>query len=136
MSQLLPAPRADVFGAMTDELKLARWWGPRGFTAPSIDLDARPGGSYAIQMQPPEGDAFHLCGEFLQVDPPERLVYTFRWDPPDPDDRETVVTLSLQQLGDRTQVELTQGEFTTEERRALHEGGWADSFNRLAELLG
>jgi uncharacterized protein YndB with AHSA1/START domain len=136
MSQLLPAPRADVFRAMTDELKLARWWGPRGFTAPSIDLDPRPGGSYVIEMQPPEGETFHLRGEFLQVDAPERLVYTFRWDPPDPDDRETVVTLSLQELGDRTQVDLTQGEFITEERRALHEGGWADSFDRLAELLG
>jgi uncharacterized protein YndB with AHSA1/START domain len=136
MSQLVPAPPADVFRAMTDELKLARWWGPRGFTTPRIDLDPRPGGSYEIEMQPPEGEPFHLRGEFLQVDPPDRLVYTFRWDPPDPDDRETVVTLSLQEQGDRTQVELSQGEFTTEERRALHEGGWADSFERLAELLG
>src|SRR3954462_8461440 len=97
MSQLLPAPRADVFRAMTDELKLARWWGPRGFTTPRIALAPRPGGSSEIEMQPPEGEPFHLRGEFLHVDPPDRLVYTFRGDPPDPDDRETVVTLSLQE---------------------------------------
>jgi uncharacterized protein YndB with AHSA1/START domain len=135
MRRLLPASRSDVFRAMTDEGELARWWGPRGFTSPRVDLDPRPGGSYLIDMQPPDGQVFRLSGEFLQVERPGRLVYTFRWDPPDPDDRETVVTLSLQERGDRTQVELTQGEFTTEERRAIHEGGWADSFDRLTELL-
>jgi uncharacterized protein YndB with AHSA1/START domain len=136
MTRLLPAARTDVFRAMTDEAELARWWGPRGFTSPHVDIDPRPGGSYLIDMQPPDGQVFQLSGEFLQVERPGRLVYTFRWDPPDPDDRETVVALSLQERGDRTQVELTQGEFTTEERRTLHEGGWADSFDRLAELLG
>lgn len=135
MNQVLPAPRAAVFRAMTDEAELARWWGPHGFTTPSVDFDPRPGGSYVIEMQPPEGEPFHLHGEFLQVEPPERLVYTFRWDPPDPDDRETLVTLSLQERGEQTEVELTQGEFTTEERRALHEGGWGDAFERLRKLL-
>jgi uncharacterized protein YndB with AHSA1/START domain len=136
ITRLLPRPPADVFRAMTDAKQLPRWWGPRGFTVPHVEIDPRPGGDYAFEMQPPEGEAFSLSGEFLQVDPPSRLVYTFRWDPPDPDDRETVVNLALQDRGGQTQVELTQGEFTTDERRALHEGGWADSFDRLAELLG
>ncbi len=136
MRRLLPAAPAEVFRAMTDGHELARWWGPRGFTTPRVDIDPRPGGSYVIDMQPPDGEAFQLSGEFLQVERPSRLVYTFRWDPPAPDDRETVVTLSLRERDDRTQVELVQGEFTTEERRALHEGGWRDSFDRLVELLG
>jgi uncharacterized protein YndB with AHSA1/START domain len=136
MTRLLPAAPADVFRAMTDAKQLSRWWGPSGFTVPHLEIDPRPGGDYTFEMQPPEGEAFRLSGEFLQVDSPGRLVYTFRWDPPDPDDRETVVDLSLEDRGGHTQVDLTQGEFTTEERRALHEGGWSDSFDRLAELLG
>jgi uncharacterized protein YndB with AHSA1/START domain len=135
MTRVLPAPRADVFAAMTEEKDLARWWGPKGFTTRNVEIDPRPGCSYEIDMQPPDGDAFRLSGEFLQVDPPTRLVYTFRWDPPDPDDRETLVTISLEARGGRTEVELTQGEFTTEERRALHEGGWSESLERLRELL-
>ena len=131
----LPAPRSDVFRAMTEPEQLAKWWGPRGFTIPRVEIDPRPGGGYRIEMQPPEGDSFQLSGEFIEVDPPARLVYTFRWDPPDPDDRETAVTLSLRDGDDETEVELTQGEFATEERRALHEGGWTDSFDRLRELL-
>jgi uncharacterized protein YndB with AHSA1/START domain len=77
-------------------------------------------------MQPPEGDLFYLWGEFREVEPPAGLAYTFRWDPPGPDDRQTVVTLSLADRGERTEVVLTQGEFATEERRALNEEGWTD----------
>jgi uncharacterized protein YndB with AHSA1/START domain len=132
----LPAPRTVVWEAMTDPERIARWWGPKGFTIPELDFDPRPDGSYRIAMQPPEGDRFHLHGEFREVDPPARLSYTFVWEPPDPDDRETLVTLSLEDQGDRTELSLTQGDFATEERRTLHEGGWSDSFEKLAELLG
>jgi uncharacterized protein YndB with AHSA1/START domain len=136
LKRILPAPRAAVYRAVSDAGELAKWWGPRGFTAPSVEFAPRSGGSYRIAMQPPDGDLFHLAGEFLEVAPPAHLAYTFRWDPPDPDDRQTVVTLSLQDRGERTEVLLTQGEFATEERRALHEAGWTDSFRRLAQVLG
>ena len=132
---VLEAPRERIFGLLTEPSELARWWGPRGFTTPEIALDLRVGGRYRFTMQPPEGDAFHLSGEFLEIAPPGRLVYTFRWDEPHPDDRETVVTLSLTAVGDATEVSLSQGQFTTEERRALHRDGWSDSFERLGELL-
>src|SRR5829696_1752231 len=136
MARLLPAPRPEVFRSMTDPELLAKWWGPRGFTVPEVDFDPQAGGSIRIAMQPPDGDLFHLSGEFRVFDPPSRLSYTFRWEPPDPDDVETLVTLSLVDMGAETQVHLLQGEFATQERRALHEGGWKDSFDRLQQLLG
>jgi uncharacterized protein YndB with AHSA1/START domain len=86
-------------------------------------------------MQPPESDAFHLRGEFREVDPPSSLAFTFNWDPPDPDDRETLAELRLEDRGDQTEVRFTQGEFATEARRALHDGGWSDSFDKLERLL-
>jgi uncharacterized protein YndB with AHSA1/START domain len=85
-------------------------------------------------MQPPDGDLFHLSGEFLEIDPPSRLVYTFAWEEPDPDDRETVVRLSLDDVRDATEVSLSQGEFASEARLALHRGGWMDSLEKLREL--
>lgn len=135
LRRILPAPRAAVYSALSDPRELAKWWGPNGFTAPSVDFDPRAGASYRIAMQPPHGELFHLSGEFREVDPPGRLAYTFRWDPPDPDDRQTLVTLSLWDRGERTEIILTQGEFTTEERRALHAAGWTDSLGRLEQLL-
>jgi uncharacterized protein YndB with AHSA1/START domain len=136
LERILPGPRAVAYRALSDPGELAKWWGPRGFTAPSVEFDPHVGGSYRIAMQPPDGDLFYLSGEFREVDPPARLAYTFRWDPPDPDDRQTVVTLSLQDRGERTEVLLTQGEFATDERLALHAGGWIDSFERLQQVLG
>ncbi len=136
MTRALPAPRTQVYRALTDPEELAKWWGPRGFTVPSVEFDPRVGAGFRLAMQPPDGDLFHLSGEFREVDPPARLAYTFRWEPPDPNDRETEVTLTLEERGSETEVQLTQGEFATEERRALHEGGWTDSFDQLAELLG
>jgi uncharacterized protein YndB with AHSA1/START domain len=135
MKRVIRAPRQRVFDAMTEPGLLAKWWGPSGFTAPSVELDLGVGGGYRIAMQPPDGDLFYLSGEFREVDPPARLAYTFRWDDPDPDDRETLVTLSLDDLGEATEVVLTQGAFATEARRALHEQGWTDCFVRLQELM-
>ncbi len=131
----LPAPRPVVFRACIEPEKLARWWGPRGFTTPEIDLDLRVGGGYRFGMQPPDGDLFHLSGEFLAIEPPARLVYTFRWEEPDPDDRETVVDLSFRDLGDATDLALVQSGFATEGRHALHDAGWTDSLDRLHELV-
>jgi uncharacterized protein YndB with AHSA1/START domain len=136
LKRVLSSPRAVVYRALTDPGQLPRWWGPRGFTAPSVEFVPRVGGSYRIAMQPPEGDRFHLLGAFLEVDPPARLAYTFRWDPPDPTDRETIVTLSLQEMDEGTAVLLNQGEFATGERLDLHEQGWTESFGRLEQLLG
>jgi uncharacterized protein YndB with AHSA1/START domain len=135
LKRVLPSPRAVVYRALTDPVELTKWWGPRGFTAPSVDFDPHVGGSYRIAMQPPDGALFHLSGEFREVDPPSRLAYTFRWDPPDPDDRQTLVTLSLENRAERTEALLTQGMFASEERCALHEAGWTESFERLEQAL-
>ena len=136
MTRVLPASRTAVWRAMTDPDDLALWWGPQGFSVPSVEFEPRVGASYRIAMQPPEGEIFHLEGEVRVVDVHRQLAYTFRWDPPDPEDRETVVTLTFRDDGDRTGVELTQGEFTTEGRLSLHDGGWNDSFEKLEEVLG
>lgn len=131
---VLAAPRERIFRMLTEPAELAKWWGPHGFTTPEIDLDLRVGGVYRFAMQPSDGDLFHLAGEFLEIDPPSILVYTFRWEEPDPDDRETRVRLSLDDVGDATELSLWQGEFATEARVALHRSGWTDSLEKLRKL--
>jgi uncharacterized protein YndB with AHSA1/START domain len=135
MTRVLPAPRSRVFTALTEPEALAKWWGPNGFTAPSLEIDLRVGGSYRIAMQPPEGELFYLVGEFLEVDAPTKVAYTFRWEDPDPEDQETVVTLSLREAGASTELTFTQGTFLTERRRALHDEGWTNGLDRLYRLM-
>jgi uncharacterized protein YndB with AHSA1/START domain len=135
IKRALPAPLPVVSAAFSRADELAKWWGPAGFTVPNLEFEPRVGAGYRIEMQPPEGDAFYLIGEFREVDPPTRLAYTFVWEDPDPDDAETLVDLSFRDLGESTEVALTQGPFKTEARLALHRGGWTDSFDKLERLL-
>ena len=131
----LPVAPARVFAAFSDPDELAKWWGPEGFTVGSLDLDPRVGGTYRIEMQPPEGDPFYLGGEFREVDPPGRLAFTFVYEDPDPDDVETLVELSFRDRGESTEVVFAQGRFKTEARRELHRDGWTDSFDRLEQVI-
>jgi len=135
MMRKLPAARPVAFRAFVDSDQLARWFGPRGFTIPSVVFAPRAGEPYRIEMQPPDGEPFSLTGEVQEVDPPSRLAYTFMWEQPNPDDVPTLVRLSFRDLGASTEVDLSQGPFTTEERRALHRDGWSDSLDKLERLL-
>jgi uncharacterized protein YndB with AHSA1/START domain len=133
--RVLPAAPSVVFTAFSDPNQLAKWWGPDGFTIPSLEFRPRIGEGYRIEMQPPEGDPFHLTGVFREVDPPARLAFTFVWEPPDPDDAETLAALTFRDLGESTEVALTQGPFKTEARRTIHRDGWGDSFDKLERLV-
>jgi uncharacterized protein YndB with AHSA1/START domain len=133
-SQRVEAERERVFDMVTAPDELAQWWGPRGFTNREVIVDLRVGGRYRITMQPPDGAAFHLTGEFVEIDRPSRLRYTFAWEEPDPDDRTTVVDLMLDDLDGATMVSLTQGDFATVARFNLHQGGWTDSLEKLSAL--
>ena len=57
------------------------------------------------------------------------------WEPPAPDDVETVVVLSFSDLGESTEVAYTQGPFKTDARREFHRGGWTESFDKLERLI-
>jgi uncharacterized protein YndB with AHSA1/START domain len=76
LTRIINAPRTMVFRAWTDPKQMARWWGPRVFTNPVCEIDARPGGTFLIVMRGPDGVEYPYRGVFLEVVEPERIVYT------------------------------------------------------------
>jgi uncharacterized protein YndB with AHSA1/START domain len=76
ITRLFDAPRELVFAAWTDPRHLARWWGPKGFTNPVCEFDARVGGALRIHMRGPDGTVHPMHGEVCEFVPPERLVFT------------------------------------------------------------
>ena len=64
--------------------------GAEGFRIASLNFRPEVGRGYRIEMQPPEGDAFQLIGEFREVEPPARLAFTFSLGGTGPDDVETL----------------------------------------------
>ncbi len=135
LEKILLAPPERVFAAFVDRERFSQWFGPVGFTALGLRFDAAEGGGYRIAMQPPEGDSFHIRGTFRTVEAPHRLAFTFAYEKPDPDDQETLVTVTFEPAEQGTRVVLDQGPFRTAARWALHRDGWTESFERLEQAL-
>jgi uncharacterized protein YndB with AHSA1/START domain len=76
ISRVLDAPRALVWQAWTDPAMLAQWFGPKGFTNPVCELDARVGGALRIVMRALDGAEYPMEGAFREVVPPARLVFS------------------------------------------------------------
>jgi uncharacterized protein YndB with AHSA1/START domain len=131
LEKILAAPQDRVFAAFVDAGQLRRWWGPTGFTVQDLRFDAVEGIDYRIAMQPPAGDVFHIHGTFRAVEPPHRLTYTFNYEEPDPDDQETLVTLTFESTDGGTRVTLDQGPFKTPARLGLHRDGWTETLERF-----
>jgi uncharacterized protein YndB with AHSA1/START domain len=70
------APRELVFRACTEPDHLAQWWGPKGFSNPICQWDAKPGGEIFVVMRSPDGTDYPMGGKFIEVVPPHRLVNT------------------------------------------------------------
>ena len=92
-------------------------------------LDARVGGSFCFDLE----DGSSLIGIYLQIVPPEKLVYT--WSGGAAQDWETVVTLDFLGRGAITEVVLTHEGLREPERRARAEGGWPSLFDALDSVL-
>ena len=135
ISRVFHAVLPAVFNAFVVADEMKKWWGPQGFTIPSLDYEPRVGASYRIEMKPPAAESVFLSGEFKVVDPPERLVYSFSWEDPDPDDVPNMVELSFLDLAGSAKVSLFHGPFKTEARRQLLHDGWTESFDKLERVL-
>ncbi len=80
IERIFDAPKHAVWNAWTNEELVKQWWGPEGFTAPSIKIDLRVGGKYVYAMKGPEGSAWdkvmYSAGVFKEIIRNEKLVVT------------------------------------------------------------
>src|SRR3984957_63515 len=75
VTRVFNAPRNLVFDAWTDARHVRNWWGPRGFTTTTHEMDVRPGGVWRLTMHGPDGVDYQNTITYLEVVKPERLVY-------------------------------------------------------------
>lgn len=124
-----------VFRAFTDPKALAEWYGPQGMKSVIHELDLRPGGAYRLDMQ--GDDTYPLGGKYVEIAPPKRLSFTWRWlNEEQPEmEVETMVTVELSARGGGTLLKLTHTRFPTTSERGMHEQGWTSTFESLAAHL-
>lgn len=136
ITRVFDAPRRLVFEAWADPDQLARWWGPRGFTTIFSEADVRPGGAWRRRIRSPEGTEHCSRGIYREIAAPARLVFTYAWeDAGGKPGHETVVTVTFEDLGERTRLTLRQAVFESVTARDAHRGGWSSCLDRFADYL-
>jgi len=130
------APRERVFDAFTQKEAIQAWFGPEGCNAPSVAIDAKPGGTYRFEIHSSEGPVYVVTGTFREVKRPEKLVFTWAWLQGTGVGPETLVTLSFAEKGGSTELTLVHSGFATATDRDNHNRGWTSSFECLVSMLG
>ncbi|TCC18104.1 SRPBCC family protein [Kribbella speibonae] len=128
IERVLPATIGRVYDAWTRADLLVQWYCPNPQLDLKVQADVRTGGSYVVEMGP------HVVrGTYLEVEPPHRLVFSWKWD--GTDDEPTRVEVELSVVPHGTRMLLSHTGFPTAEDAANHRQGWDPEVQRLAELL-
>ena len=128
----IAAPPERVFRALTSE-EIVDWWvRPGVFDTRVWTGDVRVGGRWRASGMS-RGQPYTLEGEYLEVDPPYKLVHTWRLagldEPP------TTVTFILQRIADGTRLTLVHSGFSSSDRCLNNQGGWESSLRQLLDRL-
>ena len=128
----MAVPRERVFQAWLDSESLAHWMRPAGTSHATVTVDPRVGGGFRIVMEgAPHGCVEHT-GEYLAIEPPSRLSFT--WISKHTDQRPTVVTIEFHERGTGTELVLTHRGLPASQVEG-HRQGWTDIVRLLDESL-
>jgi uncharacterized protein YndB with AHSA1/START domain len=128
----LAVPRERVFEAWLDSESLAHWMRPMDFTHARVTVDPRVGGGFRIVMEGLTRGAVEHHGEYLAIEPPSLLSFT--WISRNTDHRPTVVTVELHERGSGTELVLTHRGLPPREVEG-HRQGWTDIVRLLDEMM-
>jgi uncharacterized protein YndB with AHSA1/START domain len=126
------APRERVFSAWTDPVRLARWWGPKGFRNTFHEFNLKPGGNWRFVMHGPDGVDYRNHSVFIEIAEPERIVFDHVSGP------HFTVIASFDETGGKTRLTYRMVFDTTAVRdqvKTFASKANKESFDRLAAEL-
>jgi uncharacterized protein YndB with AHSA1/START domain len=137
ITRLFDAPRGLVFEAHTSCEHMSNWWGPRKYEFASCELDFRPGGKWRIVHRADGEEDQGFRGEFREIVPPEKIVWTFEWE--GMPGHVSVETLTLEEQDGKTLLTASSVYDTVEDRDGMLQSGMeegaAEAMDRLDEYL-
>ncbi|MCB1492353.1 MAG: SRPBCC domain-containing protein [Rhodobiaceae bacterium] len=120
----------DVFDAWTKPDIMRSWWGPEAMTPVSCEADLREGGRWRVEMRGSE-TSYAVGGQYVRIDRPRELVFTWSWEGGVQGADETLVTVTMATDGDNTVLVLLHERFATAVSRDNHHRGWTSTLNSL-----
>lgn len=145
VSRTYDAPLELLWKAWTVPEQFMKWYGPKGFTTPTCEIDLREGGRHLWSMQSPDGNQMYFSGSYKQIVPMELLVYSDGMSDAEgnvmmpemegmsehmPESMEVTVTFA--HAGGKTTVTVSHMSQGPEDRAGM---GWEQAFDKLTEVL-
>lgn len=133
LERRLNAPPALVYAAWTQPERLARWFGPDSGPVKTAKLDVRVGGRFHVKFETEDGEEHNVGGEYREVVPNQRLVFTWAWF--STPERQSLVEVTIRPDGDGALLKLHHSQFFDEAAATGHTRGWTGSLEKLAALF-
>jgi uncharacterized protein YndB with AHSA1/START domain len=133
ITRLFEAPRTQVFDAWMTREEWQAWIGPEGIECDVLMLDPRVGGRYRLEMRTPGGERIAVAGVFKTIDRPRSLSFT--WGAEGDSTRQSLITLTFNELGNKTELILRQEGLGSASNRDQHGHGWNSALNKLDRYL-
>ncbi len=139
LTRTFDAPRDLVFKAHSSCEHMSKWWGLRGSSFLSCDLDFAEGGAWRIVVREADGSESPFKGEFKQIKAPELLTWTFCYDVAPYNEVVSVETMEFTEEDGRTTIRTVSTYPSLEVRDAVAGSGMADgaaeTWDRLEEYV-
>jgi len=130
--KLIPANQQEVFDAWTTSTEIKKWWGPIGVQCVYAEVDLRIGGQYRIDNELPDKSIVSIQGQFLTIENPRRLVYSWQTDSAALVVEQVEVCFIAAGLN-RTEVVVRHSRIESDERRDQHLSGWKGCLEGLVK---
>ncbi len=136
VKRLIKAPRDRVYAAWTDPAQLKQWFGPENVQTHDLVADVRVGGNYRWDITNAEGEKMTVRGEYRELQPGRKIVFTWQWDDDEVwKNRTSIVTVELDDIEGGTELRLTHVQLPSEQSRDRHTEGWESVLDRLEKLF-
>jgi uncharacterized protein YndB with AHSA1/START domain len=134
VSRELPAGVDKVYAAWTNPEQLKQWWRPMSNELQEVTNDLKQGGTVRYVFK---DEGLVISGEYLEVKEKEKLVYTWNWQLPKDEVKNTSYQLNIEfaAQGDKTTIHVTQEHFDSEEGIQTHREGWEKGLDDLENFL-
>ena len=136
IKRFINAPRDRVYAAWTDPAQLRQWFGPEKVQTRNLIADARVGGKFRWDLTNSEGEKMTCLGEYRELQPGKKIVFTWQWD--DDEDWEnhtSVVTVELSDRDNGTELRLIHEQLPNEASRDGHTEGWNSALDKLEKFF-
>ncbi len=136
IKRLIKAPRERVYAAWTDPAQLKQWFGPENVQTHNLVADVRVGGNYQWDLSNTEGERMTVRGEYRELEPGKKIVFTWQWDDDEVwENRTSIVTVELYDADGGTELRLRHVQLPSEQSRDRHGEGWNSVLDRLEKLF-